>query len=58
MVPLLGDVGRHPRNNTYCANFVVTILVLAVIEEGAEGICADSDVDSTTSISIVAAAMW
>lgn len=55
---LFSHVGRHLVNNTYCANFVVTILVLAVIEPGAERIYADSDVDSAMSIAIVAAAVW
>lgn len=58
MVLLLDDVGRYLANNTYCANFVVTILVLAVIEGVAERIYADSDVDSATSVPIVAAAVW
>lgn len=58
MVPLLGNVGRYPANNTYCANFVVTILALVVIDGVAERIYADSDVDSAVSIPIVAAAVW
>lgn len=58
MAVLLGNVGRYLVNNTYCVNFVVTILVLAVIEGRAERICADSDVDSAMSIPIVAAAVW
>lgn len=58
MVLLLGGIGRYLVNNTYCANFVVTILVLAVIEGRAERIYADSDVDSAVSIRIVAAAVW
>lgn len=58
MALLLGDVGRYPVNNTYCANFVVAILGLAVIEGRAERIYADSDVDSAVSIPIVAAAVW
>lgn len=51
MALLLGVVGRYLVNNTYCANFVVAILVLAVIEGRAERIYADSDVDSAMSIS-------
>lgn len=58
MVLLLGGVGRDLVNNTYCANFVVAILALAVIEGRAERIYADSDVDSAMSIRIVAAAVW
>lgn len=58
MVLLLRDIGRYLVNNTYCANFVVTILALALIKGRAERIYADSDVDSAMSISIVAAAMW
>lgn len=58
MAALLGNVGRYLVNNTYCVNFVVTILVLAVIEGRAERIYADSDVDSALSIAIVAAAVW
>lgn len=51
------NVGRYLVNNSYYVNFVVTILVPAVIEGGAERIYADSDVDSATSIAIVAAAV-
>lgn len=58
MVLLLDNIGRYLANNTYCANFVVTILVLAVIEGVAERIYADCDVDSAMSVSIVAAAVW
>lgn len=58
MALLLGNVGRYLVNNTYCANFVVAILVPAVIEGRAERIYADSDVDSAMSIPIVAAAVW
>lgn len=58
MPPLLDNVGRYLANNTYCANFVVTILALAVIEGLAERIYADSDVDSAMSVPIVAAAVW
>lgn len=54
---LLGNVRRFLVNNTYCANFVATILVSAVIEGKAERIYADSDVDSAMSIYIVAAAV-
>lgn len=50
--------GRYLANNTYCANFVVAILVLAVIEGVAERIYADSDVDSAMSVPIVASAVW
>lgn len=53
-VLLLADVARYPPNNAYCANFVATILVLAVIERRAEGMGARSDLDR--SIPIVAAA--
>lgn len=38
MTLLYGDIGRYPVNNTYCANFVVTILASAVIEGRAERI--------------------
>lgn len=36
-----GCMGRYPANNSYCANFVVAILALAVIEGRAERIYAD-----------------
>lgn len=39
MVLLLSSMGRYPVNNTYCANFVVTILAFAVIEGRAEDMC-------------------
>lgn len=58
MAVLLGNVGRYLVNNTHCVNFVVAILMLAVIEGRAERIYADSDVDSAMSIPIVAAAVW
>lgn len=51
MALLLDNVARYLANNTYCANFVVTILVLAVIEGVAERIYADSDVDSAIECS-------
>lgn len=56
MAPLLGNIGMYLVNNTHCANFVVAILALALIEGRAERICADSDVDSATGMRIVAAA--